>query len=224
MPQQIKNTNQQKGKKKKGPPGKIKLADAMRQLLENKDFHSITTEEISRTAGINESLIYRYFGDKRGLLHHVMAAYLEQAHEQIVENLKRIKGAAQKLEVFIRSTFDIYCNQRVFAKIILIEVRNFPGYFESDTYQLVRRYSQMMIDIINEGAAAGEIREDIPPMAIRDMIIGGIEHVLLPALIFDRDVESNVLSEHLIAIILQGIIKKECSDSSQPKTVEAVYG
>ena len=33
------------------PPAKLKLAEAMRQLLRTKDFNSITTAEISRTAG-----------------------------------------------------------------------------------------------------------------------------------------------------------------------------
>ena len=57
--------------RRKGPPGKIKLAKALRVLLEEKDFNSITTAEIASTAGTNEALIYRYFGDKRGLLHRL---------------------------------------------------------------------------------------------------------------------------------------------------------
>ncbi|MEK6196201.1 MAG: TetR/AcrR family transcriptional regulator, partial [Deltaproteobacteria bacterium] len=54
------------------PPARLKLAAAMRRLLRTKDFNSITTAEISRTAKANEALIYRYFKDKRGLLHHVL--------------------------------------------------------------------------------------------------------------------------------------------------------
>ena len=51
------------------PPGKIKIAEALRILLKEKDFNSITTADISRTSGVNEALIYRYYKDKRGLLH-----------------------------------------------------------------------------------------------------------------------------------------------------------
>ncbi|MFP4453651.1 MAG: helix-turn-helix domain-containing protein, partial [Desulfobacterales bacterium] len=52
------------------PPGQIKIENALRTLLVQKDFNSITTAEIARTSGVNEALIYRYFKDKRGLLHH----------------------------------------------------------------------------------------------------------------------------------------------------------
>ena len=46
--------------KSEDPPGKLKLAIALRQLLETKDFNSITTADLSKTSGVNEALIYRY--------------------------------------------------------------------------------------------------------------------------------------------------------------------
>ena len=65
------------------PPGKVKIAEALKILLREKDFNSITTADISRTSGVNEALIYRYFKDKRGLLHDVLAEYLEGYIEKI---------------------------------------------------------------------------------------------------------------------------------------------
>ena len=52
------------------PPGKIKIADALKTLLKEKDFNSITTAEIAATSGVNEALIYRYYKDKRGLVNN----------------------------------------------------------------------------------------------------------------------------------------------------------
>ena len=71
------------------PPAKLKLAAAMRQLLRTKDFNSITTAEISRTAKANEALIYRYFKDKRGLLHQVLYDYLLDFHKEIQQEIKQ---------------------------------------------------------------------------------------------------------------------------------------
>lgn len=207
MPTKKNKTYQPVASRKKGPSGKIKLANAMRQLLENKDFYSISTDEIATTAKTNEALIYRYFGDKRGLLHHVLEDYLKETHARIVEDLRSVTGSVNKLKILIRDTFDAYCRQRVFAKIILIEVRNFPGYFESNTFQLVRNYARLLVDIIKEGMNAGEIRNDIPPEAIRNMIIGGIEHIMLPSLIFSRDIQPDIYLESLSEVLLNGIIK-----------------
>ena len=50
---------------KKFPPGRVKIADALRTLLEQKEFNAITTAEISRQAGVTEALIYKYFKESR---------------------------------------------------------------------------------------------------------------------------------------------------------------
>jgi TetR/AcrR family transcriptional regulator, fatty acid metabolism regulator protein len=200
--------NHPKGKRKREPSGKIKLAEAMRQLLENKDFYSISTNDISTLAKKNEALIYRYFGDKRGLLYHVLANYLEEMHERILGDLKAAKGSINRLKIIISDTFDAYCSQRVFAKIILLEVRNSSDYFESYTFKLVRRYVQLIVDTIGQGVVAGEISNDLSPQAIRNIIIGGIEHIVLHSLMFNRDGNPDVFLENLLEVVLHGIFLK----------------
>ena len=59
--------------RKPAPPGQIKIIQALNLLLEEKEFGAITTAEIAKTAGVTEALIYKYFKDKRDLLHQVLA-------------------------------------------------------------------------------------------------------------------------------------------------------
>src|SRR6056297_2787856 len=125
------------------PPAREKLADALRQILIYKDFNSITNAEISKIAGVNESLIYRYFTNKRGLLHQVLQDYMIDFHTRMQNDLEETRGALNKLKKIIQAHIQMYDNNRVFAKILLLEVRNFPGYFESDTYQLVKIYGSL---------------------------------------------------------------------------------
>ncbi|MEZ4549112.1 MAG: TetR/AcrR family transcriptional regulator [Desulfobacterales bacterium] len=123
------------------PPSRVKIAGALKVLLRDKDFNSITTAEISRVAGVNEALIYRHFADKRGLLHTVLADYLNEFVSNLTFDLKGIKGAVNKIRKFVWASIHYYNEDRVFSKIQLLEVRNFPGYFESETYQIVRQYA-----------------------------------------------------------------------------------
>jgi AcrR family transcriptional regulator len=202
-------TNLKMRRKKSDPPGKIKIANALRQLLETKDFNSITTSEIAITSGANEALIYRYFGDKRGLLHQVLDDYLNAALEEIRYKLIGIKGAIEKLKTVISFTIEIYDQQRVFAKIILVEVRNFPGFFKSDTYQWFKSFSQLISDIVGEGIESGEFRDDIPVKFIRDAVIGSIEHYVLPNVLFNRKFDQEICAENLCKILFDGIIARE---------------
>ncbi|MCG8567939.1 MAG: TetR/AcrR family transcriptional regulator [Desulfobacterales bacterium] len=190
------------------PPSKLKLAKALKILLEEKSFAAITTAEISRTAGVNEALIYRHFKDKRGVLHHVLHDYMVAFQTEINRQLKTTSGALNKLRVLIKEQIRMYDTNRVFAKILLLEVRNFPGYFESDTYQLVKSHGRFLTAIINEGVEAGEIRDDIPLSRMRNLVLGGIEHFSMSPVIFGHPMDVESVGEDLCELIFSGLQRR----------------
>jgi TetR/AcrR family fatty acid metabolism transcriptional regulator len=190
------------------PPGRIKIAKAMRSLLAHKDFNAITTAEIARESGMNEALIYRYFKDKRGLLHQVLADDLEGFNKQILMDINGVEGALNKLRKLIWSQINYYDQNRIPAKILLLEVRSYKGYFKSETYRMVRDYARVVTEIINEGIENGEIREDISPKHLRRIVIGGIEYMLLGAITHQTPIDVNSVQEDLCKIIFDGIAKK----------------
>ena len=192
-------------KEKPLPPGRVKITEALKSLLEEKEFGAITTAEIAKNAGVTEALIYKYFKDKRDLLHQILSEYLEQYRVQIFLDLKGIKGALNKLRKLIWSHINVYASNRVFAKILLIEVRNYPDYYRSETYQRVKEYSDIVLQIIEEGIANNEIRNDLPPQLLRHGILGSIEQLCLSGIIFGREIDPDVLTEQLCEFIIDGI-------------------
>jgi TetR/AcrR family transcriptional regulator, fatty acid metabolism regulator protein len=180
----------------------------MKALLEQKDFGAVTTAEIARTAGVTEALIYKYFRDKRDLLHQVLGEYLEQYFLQFQTDMQGIQGALNKLRKLIRGHLNVYSTHRVFARILLLEVRNYPDYYRSETYEQVKRYSKVLLEIIEEGVRSGEIREDLSPKLIRQVILGGMEHVCLTGIIFQREIKPDELTEDLCRFVFQGIERR----------------
>ncbi len=181
--------------------------NALRSLLEEKEFSAITWTEIAQTAGVNEGLIYKYFKDKRNLLHQVLKEYLVDYFEPLKFELKGIEGTLNKIRKLIWVNINMYSSNRVFAKILLLEVRNFPGYFHSETYHLVQEYANMLLEIIEEGIQAGEIRDDIPPKQLRQIVLGMIEHLCLPGLLFGRDMSPDILTQNICKVLYEGMEK-----------------
>jgi TetR/AcrR family fatty acid metabolism transcriptional regulator len=200
------------GKTRSFPPGRIRIADSLRLLLEKKDFGSITTAEIARTAGVTEALIYKYFKDKRDLLYQVLREYLEHYDARFELDVKGIKGALNKLRKVIWSHINVYATDRVFAKILLVEVRSFPDYYSSEPYMLVKKYSSTLKSIIEEGISNGEIRDDVSPSIIRQIILGALENICLTAVAFDRGMSPDELSEYLCELLFSGIKKNLDAD------------
>jgi len=187
------------------PPGRIKIVRALKSLLVEKEFGAITTAEIAKNAGVTEALIYKYFKDKRDLLHQILSEYLEQYRAQMGQDLKGIKGTLNKLRKLIWSHINVYATNRVFAKILLIEVRNYPDYYKSETYSRVKEYSNIVLQIIEEGIRDGEIREDVPARLIRHSILGSIEQVCLSGITFEKEINPDDLTEQICEIIFKGI-------------------
>jgi AcrR family transcriptional regulator len=194
---------------KNNPPGRIKIVQALISLLEQKEFNAITTAEIAKKAGVTEALIYKYFKDKRDLLHQVLQVYLEQYAIQLEHDLKGIKGALNKLRKLIWSHINAYATNKVFARIILVEARTHPDFYKSETYQLVKRYSDTVLSIIEEGVRNKEIRDDIPAKLIRYGIIGSIEQICLSGVTFGREISPDELSENLFELLFKGFERKE---------------
>ncbi|HUH64914.1 MAG TPA: TetR/AcrR family transcriptional regulator [Syntrophales bacterium] len=199
------------------PRGGVRIAEALKSLLEQKDFNAITTAQISRKSGVNEALIYKYFGDKRGLLHQVLRDYLDEYLGVMESELKGIKGTFNKLKKIIWSQMNLYGSKRVVAKILLLEVRNYPGYYESETYNQVRRYSRIVKKTLEEGVNSGELRDDIPVASMRQILLGGVEHMCLPKIIFGHPFSPEQFTKEVCAVIFEGIANPRLRDKKKNK-------
>lgn len=189
------------------PPGRIKIVVSFKELMEQKEFNAITTAEIARNAGVTEALIYKYFKDKRDLLHQILSEFLEDYHYRTINDLRGIKGAVNKIRKLIWTHFHIYSTNRVFARILLVEVRSHKEFFNSEAYNLVKNYSNILLEIIEEGVEEGEFRDDISPQTVRQIILGGIEHICLTRVIFGREIDSDGITEDLCNFVFHGILK-----------------
>ncbi|MDR0477293.1 MAG: TetR/AcrR family transcriptional regulator [Desulfobulbaceae bacterium] len=190
------------------PPGKQKIVRAMRSLLEERAFETITIAEIAAEAGVTEGLLYKYFRDKRDLLHHVLKEHYEMFITQIERDLQGIDGALNKLRKIIWASIERYANHKVFARIIILETRNSAKYFETEAYALVRQFVGIVDGAIKEGLAAGAIRADLPPTLIRNTIFGAIEHSCLRRVIFNEAVSTNETSRLIADLIFNGIASR----------------
>ncbi len=202
-----KNNVKNNSKERSLPPGHIKIIEALKSLLMEKDFNSITWAEIAKTAGVNEGLIYKYFKDSRNLLHQVLEESIEKYLVDIEFALKGIDGSLNKLRKLIWSQINASNEDRVFSRILLLEVRTFSGYFTSSTYDVIKKYDQIMLEIIQEGIENDEIRDDIDIGHIKRIIFGAAEHLCLPGVIFNREIDPDIYTEDLCKIIFPGIKK-----------------
>jgi AcrR family transcriptional regulator len=155
---------------------------------------------------MSEALIYRYFGDKRGLLHQVLTDFLRDYLDNLEPELEEVEGTVNKLKLIIRSLLTAFESNRILAKILLLEVRNYPGYFESESYEQIRRYSNIIMEICRKGVLNGDIKEDISLPAFRNAMLGGIEHSCVPKIVFKKPFSPDAMAEDLSKVLFSGVL------------------
>ncbi len=94
---------------------------------------------------------------------------------------------------------------KVFAKILLLEVRSYPDYYKSRAYELIKVYATTVANIIKQGITDGEIKKDIDHRVLTKIILGAIEHACLGDIIFERDIDIHNISTNICRTIFKGI-------------------
>jgi TetR/AcrR family transcriptional regulator of autoinduction and epiphytic fitness len=145
------------------------LRAAVEELAET-GYGSFTIESVAARANVGKSTIYRHWRDKLGLI----ADAFETFHEQMVPSLD-IANVRESIELLVRHVAEVVVDS-IFTRCIpaLIEgaerdprVREFHH-----RYQAERR--QALIDLVELGVAAGELRPDLDPELATLALLGPI--------------------------------------------------
>ncbi len=193
-----------KHKGKTNPPGRIKIMKSFSHLMAQKDFHSITTAEIAGNAKVTEGLIYKYFRDKKDLLYQVLDNHFLVFQAKIENRITDKKNCIEQLELIIFTSLESYADNRIFSKILLLEVRNSLDFFDSSAYGRVQQYSRTILEIIEKGIKNNELKPGTDPYTLRKVILGAIEHACLGEIIFGKELDIHAVSFGIADIVFNG--------------------
>ena len=158
-----------------------------RTLFASNGYESTTTSQIARNAGTSESQLIKHFGSKEGLLE----AIFEKAWQRLVPAVRPLLEASRtpfdKLTAVVDLMFEALESDQEMRTLLLLEGRRIRRH--GHKVVLTRGFTQMvtLIDtILGEMSAAGQLREDLHPEAVRSALIGTFEGLLRDRLLADR--------------------------------------
>lgn len=151
------------------------LAAAKTSFAE-RGFANVSINDIAKRAGVSDGLVYRYFENKRDLLYHVLRVFYERIMEDLEAAVPREARFEARLEALIRRHFEVFIADTDLCRLFISEVRVASDYQGSAIQDLNRRYSSILVRIVDEALADGTVRPDVSPRLLRDVIFGAIEH------------------------------------------------
>ncbi len=181
------------------------ILQAARELFSDKGYEQSSMAEIAARVGVVEGTLYKYFDSKRELLLSVLTHWYEGLFGDYAEDLKGIHGARARLQFLIWRHLRTLRDNPDFCRLTFNEFRVDKDYHGSQLQALNRRYTELLVQVLQDGMNSGEIRSDLPASLLRDMIYGGIEHHAWPYLCGHGSLDIDSVAEQIAGLLWQGI-------------------
>ncbi len=147
-----------------------------RDVFVAQGFNASSVAEIAVRLGVAEGTVFKYFPTKRDLLNRVIEHWYSELFGDYTKDLSMIRGARDRLRYLVWRHLKAILDWPGMCRLVFTEVRSQPGYSRSPVHQMNLKYTELLVEVVNEGIASGDFRGDFPPALLRDMIYGGIEH------------------------------------------------
>ncbi len=149
---------------------------AAEQFKQN-GFRATTLAEIGHKAGLDRATVYYYFGSKEELfrecLRHGVDTNIDECSRIYEDN--RL-SAHEKLEAIIHqlmSAYDEnYPNMYVYIQEEMDQIASEKSVWAQQLLDQTRRFEQIVISLIDDLQASGELRSDVPRLLAANAIFG----------------------------------------------------
>jgi AcrR family transcriptional regulator len=133
--------------------------------------------DIAQDAGVSDGLLYRYFENKRALVEEVLHEFYERLLARLEKEVARHGKIEDQLTTLIQLHLKAFVEEADLCRLFISEVRvasNYPG---SAIQALNRRYTRVLLRIVDGAAKRRQIRAGLDATLFRDLLFGGIEHL-----------------------------------------------
>jgi AcrR family transcriptional regulator len=163
-------------------PSKDHLARIALGLFADRHFGSVSIRDIGKAAGINSSMIYYHFRNKRDLYRAAIESAIDEAFELFAEhcNSELHETPAEAIGAWFDVHVRLYKQLRNVIKISLDCKGIVPGAPEAK--QPIKRFYRhekaILEGLVREGMQSGLFRNDVDPATIATMVSTMLDGVL----------------------------------------------
>lgn len=195
---------------------------AARELFCEKGYETTAVAEIALRLGVVEGTIYKYFASKRELLLKVLEYWYEEMFGDYARDLAGQSSHRARLRLLIWRHLRSVRDFPRLCRLMFREVQSEHDYRGTVLHDLNRRYTQLLVDVIEAGIAGGEFRADLPAPLLRSLVYGGIEHHSWNYVCGRGTLDIDSLAEQLTSLVCDGIAVRHSNPSSAPVRGEGI--
>ena len=154
---------------------KQRIMQAAERMFKARQLHEITLDEVAREADVGKGTIYLYFTDKQDLFFQTAVAGFEEMCAMLRGNVNGQAPFRDELLTVCLKISEFFRHRRPLFRMIMAEGERAMGRGGSLRQRWLKRrktMTQTVAAIVARGAAAGEVRRDIPAEVMTEYLLG----------------------------------------------------
>ena len=181
---------------------------AARAAFAERGYRNATIAEIAEATGLAEGTIYKHFASKQDLLFQVMRQFYERIIADLEAAVARERALAGRLRAIVRRQLEAFVEEPDLCRLFIRELRTADGYANSPLHELNRRYTSILLRVLSAGRADGEMRPEIEPRFVREVLYGAVEHVAWRSLVRGTRLPVEAAAEQIVGLLLHGLERR----------------
>lgn len=154
---------------------KLQILNAAERTMSQKGLMESSISEISKEAGVTESVLYQLFKGKEDLLFSVPGERMKEVINYLNEHLEGIRDPESRLRKMIWFTLKFNDTYRDYALLLLLECRSNRNFYQHEAYGLIKQYAGILLSILEDGVRTQAFRDDVNMRLVRDIILGALD-------------------------------------------------
>jgi TetR/AcrR family fatty acid metabolism transcriptional regulator len=162
------------------------ILEAATKVFARTGFYKAKALEIANKANIAVGTIYNYFKNKDDILISIFNERIGELNRTLISALEGVDDPDQKLAIILSSSISAMKNDREFAEVVTIELRQSSKFFSSTAISSVLEFLEIITNVICDGQKRGIYRSDVDARVVSLTLLGSLENLLQFWVLCDR--------------------------------------
>ncbi len=190
------------------PNREEEILEAATDLFFSKGYQASSLRELAAILDMNPATLYHYFESKDELLFRIQSHGIDVLMERARSALESTENApvAERLRAFLSAHVSYHVDHYKLARLHVAEYRSLAPESRAVLRERLKEYERMLVDIVTEGVASGELISEHPKATAFAMLGAGV-HVsnwYRPDGALSRD----EIVRSTVDLLLEGVVRK----------------
>ncbi len=186
---------------------RTRILDAAVTVFARSGYHGARVSDIAAEAGIAYGLVYHYFKNKE----EILATIFDEQWAKLIDRLAELARGPGTLEARLVSIatliLDAVRTRPDFVKVLVLEIQRSSRFAQPGQIRAVGRLFEAFTDLLEQGRARGELRDDIEPGIAATLFIGALD-LLVTGQVLEVDIalrdEPERIARQVVDVFLCG--------------------